>query len=181
MLLGLQKYAACVVCERGWARAQCRPGRRRSIRRLNGEGGRGLPFTCPRGWLNGRPHSVLAPPPARPPRPRLHRVSSHATLFQICPLNRLAAIQFAVLKVIKLGEHAPESPHGTMLITRRPRSLLRAGDRARPTPAARAHQPSSRFIEPDPSSTNNLLLHTSSIQQSFGPCQLKDLYLSLNQ
>lgn len=102
----------------------------RSARSMGKEAG-GSPFTCPRGLAQWPPtQRVLTrpfppPPPALTPHPRLQHVSSHATLFQIRPLNRLAAIQFAVLKVIKLGDHVPvESPHGTMLITWRPRSEL---------------------------------------------------------
>lgn len=84
---------------------------------LNGGGGSGgSPFTCPRGSMAAhaapRPYSHPLFPhlrflTTRTPRPRLQRVSSHATLFQIRPLNRLAAIQFTVLKAIKLGECAP--------------------------------------------------------------------------
>lgn len=71
-------------------------GRRRavSIAALNGGGGSGSPFTCPRGSMAAHAAHVLTltrrPRPDPATRPRLQRVFSHATLFQIRPLNRLA-------------------------------------------------------------------------------------------
>lgn len=81
----------------------------------------GSPFTCPRGSMAAhaapRPYSSTPSRPVPRPRPRLQRVSSHATLFQIRPLNRLVAIQFAVLKAIKLGECAAvHAPYRVLLI-----------------------------------------------------------------
>lgn len=86
---------------------------------LNGGGGAGgSPFTCPRGSMAAhaalRPYSHPLDFATRTPRLWLQRVSSHAMLFQICPLNRLAAIQFAVLKAIKLGERAPVTRTATV-------------------------------------------------------------------
>lgn len=107
----------------GGARRSGRPGRDRCHRCWMGEEVRGRHSPAAAPQLNGRPRSPR--PYSRPPRAsRRQRVSSHATLFQIRPLNRLVAIQFAVLKAIKLSEQA-----GELMITCRPRRALTASPR----------------------------------------------------
>lgn len=99
-----------------WARAWARGGIDRGL--LNGGGGSGgSPFTCPRGSMAAHAAASLLSPPAptatRPPHPLPEAPTRllPRDIFQIIRLqNRLAVIQFAVLKAIKLGECAPSQP-----------------------------------------------------------------------
>ena len=86
-----------------------------------GEEAPGFPIHLPP-RLNGRPRSrvlTLTPCPHLPhrgptPRTRGSNASPPTRHFSKFSLKRLAAIQFAVLKAIKLGESAPS--HGVLMI-----------------------------------------------------------------
>lgn len=95
-----------------WRQWPGRGGSDRSRHAQWGRRSRGSPFTYPRGSMAAHaPARGLATPATTPqpaPRPSPHptcgsNASPPTRHFQIRPLNRLAAIQFAVLKAIKLG------------------------------------------------------------------------------